>query len=219
MHGQAQAHQRNTLPLRYLALALLAHALLLLLPVLRGTPAPPRERTELQLELLPPRVATTPAAEQSQPGPETVASDPVPKSSLPAVTPAMGTVQAATAIDRLAPEPPMPTARQIIQSLERLGREPEDPPQALPARPTRSPVYETMSRPLLASRANSFDHMAAPARTEIVDRWLSPEGVHQVVVRGINGRTYCGRQEAVDPFRPWTQIPMLFHECAGGGKR
>jgi hypothetical protein len=125
--------------------------------------------------------------------------------------------------DPAIPEPPDENAQKLriqrlLDAVAAMDWQVPVPPSTL-GRTTTSEQVEAMRKPLLPMKANAFDDMTAPAKTEIVDRWLSPGGVHQVVVRGPDGNTYCGRQEAPNDLRPWLQMPMLFHRCAGGGKR
>jgi len=74
-------------------------------------------------------------------------------------------------------------------------------------------------RPGAAEEANRFDGMVLPDRGEIVDRWLSADGSHNVVIRTATGETYCGRVEAWNPTNPLYEPIMTFRTCGGGGKR
>jgi hypothetical protein len=210
--------------IRYLLLALLLHAGLLLLPAFNEPPPPPDQGLDIVL-LRPavvlneplPRAARPeqPAAPTAQPQPGAPGPEATPGETRPP-PPGMATGEP---VERPPVEPAMPTVARLRDSLSGLVKEPPGAaPQSL-GRPTSSAFYQRMRQPLLPLADNRFSPYAAPLETEIVDRWQSPEGVHQVVVKTPNGATLCGRQEAVDDFRPWTQMPMMFHECAGGGKR
>jgi hypothetical protein len=66
---------------------------------------------------------------------------------------------------------------------------------------------------------NLFDGMVAPAKVEIVDRWLAADGSQNVVIKTPSGHTLCGRAEWSDPMRPLVEKVMMFRPCGGGGKR
>ena len=66
---------------------------------------------------------------------------------------------------------------------------------------------------------NLFNGMTVPDRTEIVDRWLAADGSHHVVLNLPNGETVCGRAEAWNPLQPLVENLMMFARCGGGGKR
>ena len=119
-----------------------------------------------------------------------------------------------------APAEPVPLdVQRLLETVAAMDwREPEEERRDL-GRSTDSEVTEWLRQPVLALEDNTFDGMTAPPEVEITDRWMSPGGEHNVVIRGPDGNTYCGRQGPADDLRPWLQMPMLFHRCAGGGKR
>jgi hypothetical protein len=219
---------RNRRPLlvRWWLIAVVAHLALLALPVSWwNREMEPSESLVVEL-VAPPPAAEAPTA-PSAPAP------PEPKPALePDVPPPTPLTLAESPRDpppepavSVTPEPKRPedTEREleIQRLLEAVAAMDWTTPDASATlgRTTTSEAVDAMRAPLLASTDNAFDGMPAPADTEIVDRWMSPGGVHQVVVRGPDGNTYCGRQEAPNDMRPWLQMPMLFHRCAGGGKR
>jgi len=74
-------------------------------------------------------------------------------------------------------------------------------------------------RPGITLNDNLFNGMTVPRRVEVVDRWLSPDGTHHVVINTPTGDTFCGRGLAWDPMQPLVEHTMMFRSCAGGGKR
>jgi hypothetical protein len=76
-----------------------------------------------------------------------------------------------------------------------------------------------LSKRILPLEENLFDDYLLPSSSEVLDQWQEPGGVQRMVVRLPNGETLCGRQEPVNDFRPWEQMPMMFGRCGGGGKR
>lgn len=220
---------------RWWLLALALHLLILGLPASLWPPDPevgPPLSVEVRLERPLPLTTPTPPPEPiprpepaRPPEPSRTAEAPVRQPAADAPT-RTADVQPA---DATAPADPaaQPTVRVETPSLrvERLLESVAAMDWAAPAatrsisRPVTSTTAEAWARPLLPPGTNALDGTFAPDEVEIVDRWQSPGGVHEVVIRAPDGDTYCGRQEPMDVFRPWTQMPMLFHRCAGGGKR
>lgn len=66
---------------------------------------------------------------------------------------------------------------------------------------------------------NIFNGMVVPRKTEIVDRWLAADGSHNVVINTTTGDTLCGRALAWNPMQPLLEHVMQFRSCGGGGKR
>jgi len=66
---------------------------------------------------------------------------------------------------------------------------------------------------------NLFNGMVAPRQTEIVDRWLTADGSHNVVINTPTGDTLCGRALPWNPMQPLVEHVMQFRRCGGGGKR
>ena len=66
---------------------------------------------------------------------------------------------------------------------------------------------------------NIFNGMVIPRKTEIVDRWLAADGSHNVVINTTTGDTLCGRALAWNPMQPLLEHVMQFRSCGGGGKR
>jgi hypothetical protein len=208
----------------WLALAVLAHALLLLLPLspfefsaittpplqIRFTPfVRVAEKAPTEDPLL---TANTPDSEAThRVGEDTaVAADPA-----AAETP----VAAETAAERA---PGHITLARLIDSLQHTTL--DDPsvpmPLELGAGPARGfPSYWRAGPAGLLPAENLFNSTANPAQPEIVDRWLAADGSHNVVVNLPNGDTLCGRALAWDPMRPLVENIMTFRSCAGGGKR
>lgn len=66
---------------------------------------------------------------------------------------------------------------------------------------------------------NLFNGLVLPNKTEIVDRWLAADGSHNVVINTPSGQTFCGRALAWDPMQPLVEHVMQFRPCGGGGER
>ena len=203
--------RRQGFLLWFLAIALLLHAALLLIPAYKpNSPAAGPTAVEIRLVHEPP-----PALPATIKIPK-----PVPVLQPKVTGPDQSGTPPPTVTEHTEPEPTtvVTTARllDIVSNLE--WKEREDRPTRI-ARSVSSEFYTNMIKPILALEFNLFDEWILPVKTEIMDRWLDPAGVHRVVIRVPTGQTLCGRQEPVDPFRPWTQMPMMFYECAGGGKR
>lgn len=200
-----------------LAAAVLLHVALLALPLRRALPPAPAPPL-LEVSLL------APVATLSEPPPTRLS--PVTPERAPVTPPApQGAIEHLPQSHTPAQLPePQTAARRltVARLLDQAARMkwPEDArPGARIARSISNKLQGELSRPILPFEPNLFDEFVLPASVEIVDRWLEPGGTHRVVVRTPSGHTVCGRQEPVDVFRPWAQMPMMFHLCAGGGKR
>jgi hypothetical protein len=223
---------RSPLRARWWGVALALHAALLLLPLTwydRPDPQPVPEPVTVTIFTPPsarepePRAPIDPVVppapqELAEPPiavPEEVARETPPAPPEPASDP--GKVE--TPPPEVAEEPPSFEVQRLLETVAAMDwSEPEAETRTL-GRATESEITEWLRQPVLAQENNTFDGMAAPTEVEITDRWMSPGGETNVVIRAPDGNTYCGRQGPVDDLRPWLQMPMLFHRCAGGGKR
>jgi len=199
---------------RFLALALLIHAALLLIPVMESpSPRAPQRPLQLSLQPAPARLAEPVAPIVEEP------PSPEPSDTVPEATSRPAPPSPPRLVTRTPAAPPSVEARHIRERLRDWTW--SEPPASTPSigRRENHDTYALLSRPLLPTVDNLFDDVVLPATAEIVDRWLEPGGTHHVVVRLPNGQVLCGRQEAVNVFRPWEQMPMMFGGCGGGGKR
>ena len=73
--------------------------------------------------------------------------------------------------------------------------------------------------PGISLEDNLFNGMTVPRKTEIVDRWISPDGAQNVVINTPTGDTLCGRGLAWDPMQPLVENVIQYRPCGGGGKR
>lgn len=211
--------------LRWLALAVVAHAAILLLPIDReaGAPSQPRSPVvELTLFRSPGPERDTrapePDAKAPQPQPQ-LQSDlkPNPDGSARARSPRRE--PAGTSIPQAGESSAAPSAAALLELARESDLDRERPAPArrlgLPVPQESPPALQTDPSPLGARLAEAY----APASPEIVDRWLAADGSHNVVVNLPNGETVCGRGEAWDPMRPLVEHVMMFRTCAGGGER
>lgn len=74
-------------------------------------------------------------------------------------------------------------------------------------------------RPGITLEDNLFNGMTVPRRTEIVDRWISPDGSQNVVINTPTGDVLCGRGLAWNPMQPLVENVIQYRPCGGGGKR
>ena len=208
---------------RWLLLALLAHALLLCLPLARhGESARMPRAVPVQLSLMPPPHAPDlPDAREPSAKSELAVAPALPPLR-EATTRAANTKIAEDLREDKAPEDVAPRARLSTARLMDFARSSHLPPtsesgRTLGSAPSRSAnaITDNPRARLGAALTRSY----APPAPEIVDRWLAADGSHQVVVRLPNGDTVCGRGEAWDPLRPLVEPVMMFRGCGGGGGR
>jgi hypothetical protein len=204
----------------WLAVAVLAHAGLLLIPSQRirppGEALPSLAVALLRAPSLPPTTSELrPQAVQTGPGQVLPRRDPAgqqPTESTPVPDPP--TAQPGGA----SPERQQPSTAYL---LDLAGRREWRLPETSAPRALGEHVPQPLPpnwRAAMKPGANRFDGMASPAAAAIVDRWLAADGSQNVVVTTADGETYCGRAEAWNPLNPLVEPIMTYRSC-GGGKR
>lgn len=214
----------------WLALAVLVHASLLLLP-LRQVYTPENSMPGISIQLthfstlpVPAPVLVEPETPDSTPSQveSTVADNVVEadQASIPLPVVEIFTPTTEPIATENAHETPMTTARLIhFASLADLGAPLPETPRAPGLYAPRELPANWRSGMRLPGADNLFDGMAAPAQTEVADQWLAADGSHNVVMNLPNGETVCGRVEAWDPMHPLFEHVMMYRTCGGGGKR
>lgn len=199
----------------WLAIAILLHALLMLLPLQRATPPPPPDA---------PRPLTV-TFERAEPPPPVVRTGPEPPAAaapgLAAMQPAVDGRADAPQAPSAPPAPaamPRPSTASLLDFAARRGAGLSAPtstlelgvftPQAGPGEHGSRKVID-VGRPAGSRTA---------AATAVVDRWLAADGSHNVLVTTPSGETYCGRAEAWDPMEPLYEPVMMFRDCGSGGR-
>jgi hypothetical protein len=186
----------------FLAVALVLHGLLLLLPVQRGLqPEEVLHRLSVSLQAVATRrpvavpesdqpelpLPAAPVAPAAEPGP------PLPEHVTPVAEPP-------AARESSPPAAPEATTARLLDHAYRMHWQfPED----AGTRRLGEAVPDSGSElrpPGLAGRLP--DASPTVAGIEIVDRWLAADGSHNVLLRTPSGIMLCGRAEAWDPLRP-----------------
>lgn len=226
--------------LAWLGLAVATHAGLLLLPLEVRIDKPPPLPQRLILELVNWRAqAETLVPEVNDAIPETVApaSPPDPEALVEALhrealmdlaDPSEHPAETDAVTSESDPLEDIPLDRLSAALLLHSASQPELPKVESGSKQILG-VYSPRGMPTNWHRGNpaneqltaesGLDIVVAPARTEIVDRWLDAQGGHNVVVNLPNGDTYCGHAQAWDPMQPLVEHIMMFRPCGGGGKR
>lgn len=218
----------NSGDLPWLLLAILGHAVLLLIPFTKPVPRPVEGPAKIMLELVPVYQEETqaPAAREREPEPETEPeAESVPKPEIFPV-PAPG--------DPSIPEQKfVPVRRAPGVTVARLMEQRDSVATAVPIDPATAPV-RTLGEAVpfeqphnwqrgagaeaLAPFQNTFNDKTVPAKVEIVDRWLAVDGSHHVVVETPAGLKMCGRARPWDPMQPLVEPLMMWKVCGGDGK-
>jgi hypothetical protein len=203
----------------FLAVALLLHSLLLLLPARRGLqPEDVLHRISVSLS----SVRVPLAGEDSKPSapnPEPVAATPTPATEPGAATPEPP-IPSAARTGRPAPTPPpLPrlSAARLLDLAHRTRWEisPESGSRRL-GEPAPGPGTG-VRQPIPGLDGSRPDGAATPrAAVEIVDRWQEADGSHHVLVRTPAGDMLCGRAEAWDPMQPLVEHVMRYRTCGSG---
>lgn len=210
-------HSRPDLRL-VLAVAVALHALLVFLPVAgkRPAPLPPTVTVDLENRMPAPVqpveeaiAAPEPVPEQAQAAPSAVLAAPP--------RPAMAPVETEPA----APGRPAATTALLLESANYFTL-----PQSRPERTERIPgvavipkLPDNLSRPVLPLIDTPFDELYLDGEDELIDQWMSPDGVAEAVVRTARGEVLCGRMQSWDPMNPLVEHVAMWRTCGTGGKR
>lgn len=199
--------------MRWLALAVLIHGGLLLVPARDGTrhanpltplrialstPVPATPEPTTATDLLPAAVV---APEPAPLAAEPVVPAPSDTGDLPASDPSRG-----------ADAPPLSAARLFDLDSRREWRLDEPARQRRLGVPTPRALPDNW-RSSIPYRTEPPGGRAVPERVEILDRWLAADGSHNVMVETPTGERLCGRGEAWNPMQPLVEPVMMFRSC------
>ena len=208
-------------PAIWLALAVLLHAILMLVPLQRFPSVTETSRV-VSVSLLAPRIKQPVSEQREAPAHPPEESRPVvsvpPPGALPPVeSPAL--VKSGAGKAGPGGPPADATTARLIDSASRFKWPAVEKDQS-----RKLGVFAPQSipdnwRPGITVEENWFNDMVVPAKTEIVDRWLAADGSHNVVLNTTSGETLCGRAQPWNPMRPLLEPVMMFWKCGGGGKR
>lgn len=209
----------------WLAVAVLLHALLLLIPA-RQALSPGPALTTLTVALSRTwraptqanpaesgRSELTPAERRpARPGTSTAGSSrpAAPPVAAPRAEPALTSPGAD--VQPGESRPPVTTAR-LLEFSHRRGWSPPEPSVAPGPR-----VVRPQPPPPNWRYRTSAEGKALPAKTGIVDQWLAADGSHNVMIRTATGQVLCGRTAAWNPMSPLVEPVMLYRAC-GDGRR
>ena len=207
----------------WLSVAVLLHALLLLIP-LRTETRVVQPATVLEVLLSPSRAAENPSLLEPVTRKEARVQALEPLPSLPEFVVPDEPVPAEPDPAKDPMEMPRLSTATLIRSAQDLKLDIPEPAQARNLGIHRKQDLPANWKPgagaeALLPEANRFGELYAPAKVEIVDRWLAADGSHNVVVNLPNGDTLCGRAQAWNPMQPLVEHVMMFRNCGGGGKR
>jgi hypothetical protein len=211
-----QAHQARFA--WWLAVAVLLHALLLLIPARQYQLPDPMLRTltvvlSKTLRAPPPANPAESSRRDAAPVERRLAPPGGPNADMPpAVAPRAAPPLPAvdTGVQPDATHPPITTARLLDFAHRREWNlhEPSLAPGPGVFRPQRPPPNWRSGTPA--------EGTAPPAKTAIVDQWLAADGSHNVMVRTATGQVLCGRAEAWNPMSPLVEPVMMYRACGNG---
>jgi hypothetical protein len=204
--------------LRAVALmAVLLHALLLLIPAKKPAPVPiqrsvavdVRFKSSARDEALPtPPVEPVPVP---QPVPQTV---PMPE-SLPESLPSAPSLVAEPVL-KTRPEV---TTALLLEQARALEWKAPDQPARTPGLAYIPDLPPNLARPVLPMTPNRFDSYVLRGEQEILDQWMEPGGTINAVVKLPNGDILCGRLSPWSMMDPLVEPVAMYRPCGGGGKR
>jgi len=205
----------------WLALALLLHALLLLIP-LKHPPAPGSASKVISVALLTPHKEQALILDETLPPapaePTETVEELLPQQLPPRLDePAQPEVRA-SAGSANAPLVNTTTARLLDSASSLKWSLPE------PVQDRQPGVFSPRAvprnwRPKIVVEDNRFNGMVVPTKTEIVDRWMAANGTHNVVLNTPSGDTMCGRAQPRNPMNPVLEPIFTLWKCGGGGAR
>jgi hypothetical protein len=213
-----QAHQARFA--WWLAVAVLLHALLLLIPARQYQLPEPALRTltvalSRTLRAPPPANPAESSRRDAAPVERRLAPPGTPNADLPpAAAPRAAPPLPALDIG-VQPDtthPPITTARLLEFAHRRKWnlREPSVAPGPGVFRPQPPPPNWRSGTPA--------ESTALPAEAGIVDQWLAADGSSNRMIRLPNGELLCGRAEAWNPMSPLVEPVMMYRAC-GNGRR
>lgn len=208
----------------WLAVAIFLHALLLLIPAQQGlSPGPTANSLAVVLtrawQAAPGAAVMDRARAEMEPSPPEPRSAPEPLPPSPPGRPTAEAPRLAAPAREDAPSPDAGSPDQAVTAARLLdlanphdwrlpGASEARRPGELAPRPLR-PHW----RPGTSLGPSRFDGRALPERVEIVDRWLAPDGSHNVMIETPTGEMLCGRAAAWDPMQPLVEQVMMYRSC------
>lgn len=196
-------------------LAVLLHALLLLIPAKKPAPMPIQRSVAVDIRF------ESPARDEALPTPPV---EPVPQpvpmpESLPESLP-----ESSPSAPSLVAEPVLRTRPEVTTAL--LLEQARELEWKAPDQPARTPglayipdLPPNLARPVLPMTPNRFDSYVLSGEQEILDQWMEPGGTINAVVKLPNGDILCGRMAPWSMMDPLVEPVAMYRPCGGGGKR
>ena len=200
-------------------LAVLLHALMLLIPAKKPAPMPIQRSVAVDVRFESPArdeaLPTPPVEPAPQPVPQPV---PMPESlpeSLPESSPSAPSLVAEPVLET---RPEVTTALLLEQARELVWKAPDQPART-PGLAYIPDLPPNLARPVLPMTPNRFDSYVLSGEQEILDQWMEPGGTINAVVKLPNGDTLCGRMAPWSMMDPLVEPVAMYRPCGGGGKR
>lgn len=217
VYARMRLQRRDAL---WLAIALVLHALLLLIP-LRTPPSVTDSPTLVSVSLVTSAKETPLIENRELPAPPPAQSQSVAELPPPHNPPLDEQPRAEPAAEQVVTDDPLvhTTAARLLDSASRFKW-----PSIEQMNSRQLGVFVPQAvpdnwRPGITVEDNLFNGMVLPTKTEIVDRWMAADGTHNVVLNSPSGDTLCGRAKPWNPMNPLLEPVMTFWKCGGGGKR
>ena len=201
-----------------LLIAVVLHALLLLIPTRTPQQQPLPRSLEVDIDFLPAPVPAPPTTALPRTEPPVPVAEPIPEAPPVPLTPPRTQPPPAEPDPDTASRPALTTALLLEQAhLQDIDR--ASPDVSTLGVPDLPELPRNMTRPLLPITVNAFDDFVISGEQELIDQWMEPNGTVNAVVRLPNGEVLCGRAEAWDPMTPLYEPVAMYRSCGGGGKR
>jgi|GEM_PF-1972258 len=214
--------------LRAVALmAVLLHALLLLIPAKKPAPMPIQRSVAVDVRFESPArdeaLSTPPVEPVPQPVPKPVPK-PAPQPVLQPVLMPESLPESLPSTPSLEAEPVLKTRPEVTTAL--LLEQARELEWKAPDQPARTPglayipdLPPNLARPVLPMAPNRFDSSVLSGEQEVLDQWMEPGGIINAVVKLPNGDILCGRLAPWSMMDPLVEPVAMYRPCGGGGKR
>lgn len=212
----------------WLAVAVIVHAGLLLVPISPDPPSGPLAERSLSIELKSQPIVEQPFVQPGrQPEPDLTPDPTVPKRPQQTEPPPEPVMEIAAEDENATlDKAELATEKAPVISTAFLLQSVADQSGSMAAEDTTRTLGVFKSRgmpenwkPGMTLEDNLFNGLTVPRKIEIVDRWISPDGSQNVVINTPSGDTFCGRGLAWDPMQPLVENVIQYRPCGGGGKR
>jgi len=205
----------------WVGVALLFHAMLLLMPFSMPNEVAPKSET-ISVTFVTPPEAETPEEQPVESELATTQPDTKPEKKPASITTAPLEPQEQVPeplLDTIQALPKPVSAAQLLQSAADFNLSTPVKDKSLTLGAFSAPPLPANFAPSLKIDDNLFDGRIAMADSEIMDEWVDASGGYNVVVKLPSGRVLCGQAQPYSSMDPLVEHVTMWQSCGGDGKR